>query len=136
MNYSVNKLATAAECDSVLAIINQEKSDLQYKKNLHDHRLELISKSSTEIAAEMVILDSKIAGYESIAQTIPDGDAKNENAIDLENAKHRKFLLNSRLAEQGSVALLGIEIDKAQLDAQTLQVDDAFTAVNTRKAAL
>lgn len=136
MDYSVDKLASQSECDSVIAVISKEKSDLQYKQNLLEHRQQLVNASSTDIAAEMVVLNAKIASYEGLAQSLPEGEAKQQNNIDLEAAKHRVFQLQSKMAEQGSVALLGIQVDLGQLAAQAIELEAALASVNARKAVL
>lgn len=136
MDYSVDKLASQSECDSVIAVISKEKSDLQYKQNLLEHRQQLVNASSTDIAAEMVVLNAKIASYEGLAQSLPEGEAKQQNNIDLEAAKHRVFQLQSKMAEQGSLALLGIQVDLGQLAAQAIELEAALASVNARKAVL
>lgn len=136
MSYSVEQLASVEECDAVLSLITKSKSDIAYKQGLLQHRQNVIGESSVDIAAELVSVNALFDAFEGLAETLPAGKKKEENARNLENARHRKAQLTSRLAEQGSVALLDIELDLAGLTVQSAELDAAITSINARKATL
>jgi hypothetical protein len=136
MTYSVNQLATVAECDAVLAIANKEKSDLQWRQQSIQRRQASYTESSVEIAAELAAVNAELAAYTNILAGLPEGPAKEETEVRKRKLEYRQFLLTDRQDDYGSVALLEKEMELGQLEKQIAEVDVFIAAVAARKAAL
>lgn len=136
MIYSVEKLSTVAECDIVLSTIAEKKAGILYRKGLVAHRQALVAKSSAEITSELASLAIEIAGLENMVATLPEGSRKKDAQSDLDKAAFRKKVLLGRMEEQGTPALLNIELELGQLEVQDAELATAETAVTARKAAL
>lgn len=136
MTYSVNQLATVAECDAVLGIANKEKADLQWRQSSIQRRQSAYAESSVEIAAELAAVNAELAAYVSIIANLPEGPAKQEALNRQKKLEYRQFLLTDRKEDYGSVALLEKEMELGQLEKQVEEVDAFIAAITARKAAL
>jgi hypothetical protein len=136
MTYSVNQLATVAECDAVLSIAAKEKADLQFKQTGIQRQQSNYAESSIEIATELTSLTAELNAYNSIIGSLPDGPAKEEAIVKQKKLEYRQFLLMERQDDYGSVALLEKEMELGQLEKQLTEIDVFVAAVEARKAAI
>ncbi len=73
MNYSIEKLQTSADCNSVQALVNKEKSDLQYKKLSTERSYGNYSSRSSQISSDLALTSSELSALDTIITTLPDG---------------------------------------------------------------
>lgn len=81
MDYSIEKLQTAADCNSLQALVNKEKSDLQYKKLTLERSHANYSERSTCISSDLALTTTEISALATILETLPEGNAKEEASV-------------------------------------------------------
>ena len=136
MNYSVDKLATVAECNMMLIIVGKEKSSLEYRKISLVRQKENIDTTGTEVDQDLAIVMAEVTAYTAVAATLPDGDAKDDNARKLKRAELKLLALNKKDRTYGVTSLLTTESDIARTELEIGELDVLIAAVTTRKAAI
>ncbi|MFN0050091.1 MAG: hypothetical protein ACKVOU_13290 [Cytophagales bacterium] len=136
MSYSVNLITTKADCDTLITMSNKEKDDLNFRKTSLSRNQVNYSENSAEINAELQVTNAEIASLTTVIASLPDGNAKDDNAKKLKKLEYRKFLLEDRQDNYGVVALLEKEHDIARIEKELEETDAYILALTTRKAAL
>jgi hypothetical protein len=136
MSYSVEKITTTADCDLLLSLAAKEKADQNFKR-LSEERLTLnYSETSIEIDAELQTVNTEIAAMETIIATLPEGNSKEEAVKKKTKLEYKKFLLNNRKENYGTLALLEKELDLNRVTVEISEIDAFIEAITARKAAL
>ena len=137
MAYSVNLLATIADCDAAIAMADTELRDLQHRADNLDYTRENTTDSATEVQAELASLDAEIAALNTIIPTLAAGTkARKNNVINLRRATNRQAILNDKQDTRGPVALLIRELNLAQVQVQITETNAFKAAVTAHKATL
>ena len=136
MPYSLDKLTTAAECDAVITVAEKEKKDLSFRKTSLERQKENYAENSVEIDADLLATDAEITALQSVVNTLPPGDARDENEKRLKRLELKKFLLQQRDKDYGGVALLIREFDLERVTKELTEADAFIAAVTQRKAGL
>ncbi len=136
MAYTVNNIATKADCDVLLSIANKEKSDLAFRKLSLERQQSTYSTNSVEINAELTAINAEVNALTTIVNSLPDGDLKNEQLAKLKRAELKQFLLTDRKDDYGAVALLNKEFDLARVEKELEECDIFIAAIEARKTAI
>lgn len=136
MNYSISSLTVVADCNSLLAWAAREKADLNYKKITIERVSQKYAETSVGLDAEIQGVIAEIAATETIIAALPDGPSK-EAALDKKvTLEYRKFVLENRKENYGTVALLQKESELGRIDQELAEVDAFVAAVEARVLAL
>ncbi len=136
MSYTVAKITTIEDCDLLLSLAAKEKADLTFKR-LSEERLTLnYSETAVEIDADLQSVNTEITATETIIATLPDGTSKEEAVKKKTKLEYKKFLLNNRKENYGSLALLEKELDLNRVTVEISEIDAFIAAVTARKAEL
>ncbi len=136
MSYSINKITTVADCDLLLAWAAKEKADLNFKKLSEERLTNNYSTTSVEIDAELQGVVTEIASTQTVIQTLPAGNSKDEAVKKKVKLEYKKFLLENRKESYGVVALLEKELDVKRVTLELGELDAFVADITTRKAAL
>jgi hypothetical protein len=136
MSYSVEKITTTADCDLLLSLAAKEKADQAFKR-LSEERLTLnYSEISIEIDAELQTVNTEIAATETIIATLPEGNSKEEAVKKKTKLEYKKFLLNNRKENYGTLALLEKELDLNRVTVEISEIDVFIEVITACKVAL
>lgn len=134
--YSISNLTLIADCDALLAIASKEKADLVYKK-ISDER---VTVRYAETAQELDILLQgvlvELSATETIIAVLPEGPTKEEAKYKKIRLDYKKFVLENRKKNYGSVALLEKEMELARINSEIEEVDTFISVVEAHKATL
>lgn len=136
MSYSVNKLTTVADCDSVLEIAAKEKADLEFRKTSLQRRQQSYSERSVALEADLAAVTAELGSVTTILGNLPAGDTKDDMEKRKRKLEYRKFTLEDRSKDFGAIALLEKEMEVAQVQKQIDEIDAFVSAVTTHKATL
>jgi hypothetical protein len=136
MNYSVNMLSTAADCDSLILVAEKEKSDLSFRKTSQERQKENYAANSVGIDQDILATNAEVAALQTVVASLPAGDAKDENEKRLKKLELKKFLLAQKDKNYGSVDLLMRELEVARVSKEIEEVDAFIVSINARKAAI
>lgn len=136
MSYSVNKLTTVADCDSVLEIASKEKADLEFRKTSLQRRQQSYSDRSVALEADLAAVTAELSSVTTIIGNLPAGDTKDDMEKRKRKLEYRKFTLEDRSKDFGAIALLEKEMEVAMVQKEIDEVDAFTTAVTTHKATL
>lgn len=132
----MDQLTTAADCDAVLSIAAKEQKDLEWKKLSIQRQKEAYAENSVEIAAELAAKEAELAALDTVINTLPDGELKEDNIKKRRRVDYSIFLLNDRKAYYGAVALVEKEYDEQRVLRELEETAALVTEVEARKAAL
>ncbi len=136
MTYSVQHLTQVADCNVLLALAAKERADLDFKRISEQRMTVKFTQTSQEIDAELQGVTVEIAATETIISMLPEGPAK-EDAIDKRTRlEYRRFTLENRKENYGTIALLEKEMDLSRTVREIEEVDGFINAVDARKAAI
>jgi hypothetical protein len=136
MNYSVNRLTKAADCDAVIARINKEKANLEFEKLSVLRDYEFAISRSTKLTADIQVATQEIAVYDQVIAGLPEGEIKEEQLVKRRKADNRLFNYNEFMQKYGSTALLEMEMKVNLIDKQLAELLVLTQAIEARKAAL
>jgi len=136
MDYSVTTLTVAADCDTVLALIEKEKKDLSFKKLSLERQQEAYANNTLEVSAEIEMLNAELTAVNAVVASLPDGDTKADNVKRQKRLEYNLFLLTNRKANYGAIALLEKEFNIARVEKELEEADVFAAAVTARKASI
>lgn len=136
MIYSVNKITTQADCDTLIQVANKEKDDLVYKKTTATHQSSNFATTAAEVDAELSSVNAQLSALSTVIAGLPAGQVKDSNVTKQKKLELKQFLLNQKKENYGSIALLQNEMEQATIDAQITEVDAFIADVQTHKATL
>lgn len=136
MNYSISSLMQVADCDSLVAWAAREKADLNYKKITIERVAQKYAETSVGLDAEIQGVIAEIAAKETIIAVLPEGPSRETAMDDLTRLEFRKFVLENRKENYGTVALLQKESELGRVNQQIDEVDTFVAAVEARRLSL
>lgn len=136
MNYSVANLTQVADCNSLLAWAAREKADLNYKKITIERMSQKYSETSVGLDAEIQGVIAEIAAVEIIIAALPDGPSKEVAQDKKVTLEYRKFVLENRKENYGTVALLQKEAELGRIDQELAELEVFVTSLEARVVAL
>jgi hypothetical protein len=136
MSYSFNSITTVADCDALLLLANREKSEINYSIDTITRRINSMTTSAADLAADLAEVQAKLATVETIIASLPDGEAKEEAITERMGYEYRLRVLNDRMDNYGAIALLRreneLEVQNASLDRQEIFI----TEIQNRRAQI
>lgn len=134
--YSLNRITTIADCDTLLAWANKEKSELTLKKINDEYSVENYSSTSIEIEAILQGVIAEIAAQESVIAILPEGPSKEEAIRKKTRLEYKRFVLTTRKENYGSVALLEKELDLDRINKELTSVETFITELTAHRGTL
>ncbi len=134
--YSLNKITTVADCDVLLSRVIKEKSDLLHKHYTIERIAVTFGSTSAEIEAILQGVNIELNANQTIFSTLPEGPSKEDMEKKIRRLEYKKFLLEERKENYGSVALLEKELELERLNKEIDEVDAFITTVTDHKATL
>lgn len=135
MSFSVNKLTTIAQCDTLLTTKQRERTGLANRLNNLQFQLDNWD-DATSATAELTTTQALITGLTPVVNALTDGDDKRRNQNQLNRYETRANNLISKVENYGTIALLEKELDRDTLTGDIATLDTFVAAVTTRRAAL
>jgi len=136
MNYSINQLATIADCDAVLVQVQKQKDDLTYAKTTRDRQLAIYGERTVATDASLLAVISEITALQQVVDGLPEGSVKEDMERKIRRLEYRQTLLSERSEDYDLAALLDRELDVGLIDAELAEIDTFIAAVETHKATL
>jgi len=134
--YSLNKINTVADCNVLLTWAEKEKSDLTFKQLSVERVAVNYSSTSIEIDAVLQGVVAEISAIDTIIGTLAEGPTKEDLVKKKTRLEYKRFLLENRKENYGSVALLEKELDLERINKELDEVDVFITTVTAHKATL
>ena len=136
MNYNVNQLMTAADCDAAITMATKRKATIVLSQSLQNRDLTNQGEVAANAAADLLIVNSQLVGAEAALPTLPEGDRKTKLGDQIRRLDDKKGNLEARIRDNGNAALLDTQLDSGLLEAQVAEIDTYIAALQTRKAAI
>jgi hypothetical protein len=136
MAYNVNLLTTEAECDQLISMSNDTKSDFQFAQTNLTKRNNDRLRSSAKLTATLATVSAQITAFTAARNAMPDGPDKDAMNSRLRRLNDRMENLEESRNKAGAVSLLDNELERKMIDAQITEIDDFLVAVTARKEAI
>lgn len=136
MDYSVDRLTSVEECDSMLQIAQVAKDDFVYSKSTLEHRMASYEERSVKHETDLGAVTAELDSLNAIFDTLPDGEVKEDVESRIKRLEYRQWLLEERSDSYGVISLLEQQMDIAKIDAQIAEIDTFITAVEAHKTTL
>ena len=132
MDYTVSMISNRADCQSMIDMANDDKDALAYRRTGLQRQRQTASATSVGIEADLASVVAELAALQTVLNTLPEGSVKEETGVKFTKAEYKKFLLEQRKANNGSVALVEKEYDIACVE-QSISETDAFILALTAR---
>ena len=136
MNYTVSLLTSKADCQAVINTAVADKDKQQHRKAGLEMTRGNANDIAAIIAADLNALTAEIAAEQSRFDSLPEGLAKRETLIRLNEAINDKLRLELRRDSYGGPALIDREHRIGCLEQTIAQTDAYILAVTNRMAVL
>lgn len=136
MAYSVDRLGTIEECDTLLQYAQKEKDDLEYTQGALEHRMESYQDRSVKHEADLTAVTTELASLQTVFDGLDPGDLKDDIESRIKRLEYRQWLLQERSDTYGVLALLEKEMEIERIVQEIAEVDIFIAEVEVRKAAL
>lgn len=133
MDYSIEKITTAADCDILLQMAATKKRLLGYKRDGENIQYDSISEGAATVEADLASTIAEISSLETALAGMAPGQTRALMEDKLVKAKHKKYLLEQRRERYGVLALLNQQFDVNCMEKQSAEVDSYIAALNQRK---
>ncbi|CAM3582882.1 hypothetical protein FSS13T_23580 [Flavobacterium saliperosum S13] len=134
--YSLNRITTITDCDTLLAWANKEKSELTLKKINDEYSVQNYGSTSIEIEAILQGVIAEIAAQESVIAILQEGPSKEEAIRKKTRLEYKRFVLTTRKENYGSVALLEKELDLDRINKELTSVETFITDLTAHRGTL
>ena len=132
MDYTVSQIGSRADCQAMIDRANDDKATLAYRKTGLQLQLQNVSTTSVSIETDLAAVTAELAVLQTVLDTLPEGDYKAETRVKFKKAEYRKFLLEQRKTNYGSVALVEKEFDIACIENSLAESDALVLALTNR----
>ena len=136
MNYSISSLTQVADCNALVAWAVKEKADLTYKRITNERLSQKYAETSVGLDAEIQGVIAEIAATETIIAALPEGPSKEVQLDKKTTLEYRKFVLENRKENYGTVALLQKESELGRIEQEITEVDAFVAAFEEKKTTL
>lgn len=136
MTYSLNKITSQADCDTLIQVATKERDDLQYRKTTVTYQNTNFAKTADEVEAELTSTTAEVSALSTLVVGLPAGQSKDNNTTKLKRLELKAFLLSQKKENYGFIALLQNQMEQATIEAQLAEVDAFIAAITAHKATL
>jgi hypothetical protein len=136
MNYSIEKLSSASDCNALLALANKEQSDLEFRKLSQNRSRDNYLERSSQISTDKTVILGEVNALATVIQTLPEGEVKDDAISRKTKLEYRLFTLEEQNEHYGVLALLEKEMEINLIEKQLQEVNAFKTAVEARLAEL
>lgn len=137
MTYSLSKISSKADCDTLIASVQKEKSTLDFQQTSLEYQEEGFENgAATSIDKELAAVTTELNGVNSIITTLDAGKVKETYVKKQASLTLRQLILTEKKNNYGVTALIETEFELAQVAAQIAEADTLITALQARKAEL
>lgn len=136
MEYSFELLLTVAECDSMVAKKQDEKSALDVNVLVLQQRQNVLLGNSKELNDEFASNQIQVDSLTSTLATLPEGKVKKNNAKSLRQLNNRQDILTERKESLGGKAVLEVQHDLNKALADQAELVVLLTGLQGRRTQL
>lgn len=137
MALSVNLLTTAAQCDAIIAQLDDRLRVITKREGDFDYQRDNATDTATDVSARLTRLTSKITELTtSLAALTAGTDEHRRTDEELTDAQYEQKKLTFRQADRGPVYLLLREADVDEAQSHRTSLEASRAAVVARRAQL
>jgi len=135
--YSLSQITSVADCDVLLAMVTDDKSNLEYKISGLQRQKTSYSSTSFNVAHELASLQNDLAYTDSqLASMAVDNPEREDEEIKKAKLTYQILQLNKRKKEYGNIALVNKELDLERASSQMASIDTCLNEIMARKSEL
>ncbi len=136
MIYSVSSLQTVADCNTMLSMANNDKSALLLKQADLQLTKTRYQQTAVDVEAELPLVQAEVASKTASVASAPEGSVKELYKHQLRKAESKLYVLTTKKAAYGSIAVLDKEWELARVEHDLTEVDALIAAIEARKVEL
>ena len=136
MEFQVNVLKTAEECQTAIKIILAEKTQLERRKRNLGENIEGKANKSIEVSEGIDASKAIINGFQAAIDVITDDRVRRDFELKIEREEAKLKSLENRQANYNIINLIEDQIDHQQIEAQIPILETAITKIEARKAEI
>lgn len=136
MAYSLARLTSRAECDTLLEMAQDDRKTLEFRKLSFERQQESYQDKSLDVQTELQAVQAQLTALNTIIPALPEGDEKENQITKQKKFEVRQRELNDRQEDYGVTALLDKEFDIACIAKSLEDLTVYVAALEARKAEL
>jgi hypothetical protein len=135
MSYSIAQITSASECDLLIELGVESKSELLQDLQILEIQRDNATKIADTVNKELVVKQAELNAVDTVIASI-EGSIKKEYTGKKTRLENRIRILNLRKEEAGALKLIKIQLEIARVLAEIATIDDFSAQVNQRKTEL
>jgi hypothetical protein len=136
MDYALEKLATVAECDALLALATKDKANMERRRRNLSESIATFGQRTGDYGTELQSVETLLQTYSAAYDVLPEGNNKMTIFLAIKRLETRKAQLAKAVTGYNANSLIGKQTDFNLLDSQVPALDALIAAVQVRRAAL
>lgn len=132
MDYTVSMISNRIDCQAMIDMATDDKDALVYRKTGLERQKQSASSTTVGIEADLSATVAEIAALQTVLNGLPEGSVKEDTKVKITKAEYKKFLLEQRKVNYGSLALVEKEYTIACVEQSIAETDAFITALTTR----
>jgi chromosome segregation ATPase len=136
MPLSVTLLTTQADCDQVLADLDEARKNLDFRRLQLERNRDNATERATTLDADIASTEAEVNSLNAVIASLPDGNTKTEMQNRLRRADFRLFSLQQRKSQFGTTAVVLFESQLNETNLRIGSLDTDIGEVQGRKSAL
>jgi len=136
MIYALEKITTAAMCDTLLEAAIKDRESLERRRQNLLASVSNFDVRTADIGTELISVQARLQTYTGLYDILPEGKDKLNANLEIKRMEARKALLDKQVVGYNVSALLDKQVDYNHLESQVAIADAYIAAVTARKTAL
>jgi hypothetical protein len=136
MVYALEKITTAAMCDTLLEVATKDRESLERRRRNLAESVSNFDDRTTDIGAERTSVQARLDTYANLYAILPEGKDKINANLEIKRMEARKALLDKQVVGYNVFVLLDKQVDYNHLESQVANADAYIAAVTAKKTAL
>ncbi|MBC8110371.1 MAG: hypothetical protein H7Y04_04860 [Verrucomicrobia bacterium] len=136
MALTLNLLQTQADCDKVLADLNQTQQTLQFNRLRFERSKDTATQRATGIDADIASNQAEVSSLAPVVASLPESDIKAQLQGRLRRAEFNLANLQERKLRSGATAVILLESQINETDSRLNVLNTDITQVETHKGTL
>ena len=132
MEFKFTRLTKREDCDQLIAVTEKEKAILVYRREGLLMQEDNGDDVSAEIEAALQNKIIEVTNQQSLVESLPDGNKKDEAIVKFKKLDYEKSVLESRQKKNGVVSLISNEYIIDAIERRIAGAESFIAAVKTR----
>ncbi|MBT1701051.1 hypothetical protein KK083_29430 [Fulvivirgaceae bacterium PWU4] len=136
MNYSLERISTVEACDTLLAMAQKEKENLERRRRNLGESIGNFDVRTGDVGNELVSVQALLQTFTTAYDSLPEGKDKLNMNLEIKQLEARKAQLDKSVVSYNVSSLLEKQVSYNLLDSQVPVIDAYMAAIQNKRTEL